>query len=258
LRPDNVHAVIRVTLDQSPVGLADFYADVAAQLAAVDSRTGAFAALSTLAVECVSGAEHAGITRLRDRRLSTAGASSELPAQVDQLQYELDDGPCLDALSEGAVFRTGNLAGDTRWPVFGRLAAERTGVQSMLAVRVYAEEDPDERASLNMYSLQPDAFTDTDIVVATLLASHGALALLAASARERANNLQIALSTNREIGIAIGVLMNQHKITREQAFDLLRMASQNTHRKIADVAHDVADTGELSLPRRSTRPTPAD
>ncbi|MCW2658134.1 MAG: hypothetical protein JWR06_2327, partial [Jatrophihabitans sp.] len=55
------------------------------------------------------------------------------------------------------------------------------------------------------------------------------------------------LASNRDIGVAIGVLMGLHRVTREQAFDLLRVASQGKHRKLADVARDVADTGSLDL-----------
>jgi hypothetical protein len=61
----------------------------------------------------------------------------------------------------------------------------------------------------------------------------------------------------------MGVLMNRHKISRSQAFDLLRVASQNTNRKLADIAVDVADTGVLDLPgpaddlaRRDVPPRP--
>ena len=41
--------------------------------------------------------------------------------------------------------------------------------------------------------------------------------------------------------------MTQHKVTREQAFDLLRIASQNTNRKLRDVALDVIDTGTVDV-----------
>jgi hypothetical protein len=41
--------------------------------------------------------------------------------------------------------------------------------------------------------------------------------------------------------------MALHKVTREQAFDLLRVASQRLHRKLADIARDVAETGTLSF-----------
>jgi AmiR/NasT family two-component response regulator len=41
--------------------------------------------------------------------------------------------------------------------------------------------------------------------------------------------------------------MNQHQFTRQQAFDVLRVASQNTNRKLADIAVEVADTGALTI-----------
>ncbi|MCW2597788.1 MAG: hypothetical protein JWP39_3676, partial [Jatrophihabitans sp.] len=64
---------------------------------------------------------------------------------------------------------------------------------------------------------------------------------------ERITNLERALASNRDIGVAIGVLMGMHRVTREQAFDLIRVASQGKHRKLADVARDVADTGSRDL-----------
>jgi AmiR/NasT family two-component response regulator len=49
----------------------------------------------------------------------------------------------------------------------------------------------------------------------------------------------------------MGILMNQHKITRDDAFNLLKVSSQHTHRKLHDVATEVADTGALPLPHVS-------
>ena len=39
--------------------------------------------------------------------------------------------------------------------------------------------------------------------------------------------------------------MSEYKISRSRAFDLLRIASQNSNRKLRDVAADVAHTGTL-------------
>jgi AmiR/NasT family two-component response regulator len=85
-----------------------------------------------------------------------------------------------------------------------------------------------------------------------LLATHGALALAKAAAQEQVRNLRRALDTSREIGIAMGVLMSQHKITRDQGFDMLRIASQRANRRLAEIASEVADTGQLTLPRPVT------
>jgi AmiR/NasT family two-component response regulator len=67
-----------------------------------------------------------------------------------------------------------------------------------------------------------------------------------------------ALQTSREIGIAMGVLMQKYKITRDEAFSLLRMASQALHRKLALIAVEVAETGELPEappPKRRDQPS---
>ena len=69
--------------------------------------------------------------------------------------------------------------------------------------------------------------------------------------RGRPGNLSQALQSNREIGVAMGILMNQHRFTRQEAFDVLRVASQNSNRKLADIAVEVADTGTLSIDQGS-------
>jgi len=66
-------------------------------------------------------------------------------------------------------------------------------------------------------------------------------------AEDRARNLEPALQSNRQIGVAIGVLMHQHRLTQVEAFDVLRAASQDSNRKLADIALEVIDTGTLSI-----------
>jgi len=64
-------------------------------------------------------------------------------------------------------------------------------------------------------------------------------------AENQVAHLHVALGSNRQIGAAIGILMAEHKITDEQAFDMLRTASQHTHRKLRDIADDVLLTGAI-------------
>ncbi len=199
-------------------------------------------------IAVIAGAEHAAITRGRPGNFITVAATSELPLKVDAIQYELGCGPCVDAILENTTFVTGDLATDGRWPEFGKRAFTECGVVSMLSFRMFLEDD-DLIAGLNLYSTQPSAFDENDQTVGLLLATHGALAVSALRRGETAAHLARALASNREIGVAMGVLMNQHKITRDQAFDLLRITSQHTHRKLAEIAADVADTGTLEVPR---------
>ncbi|SFL55140.1 ATP-binding protein [Geodermatophilus ruber] len=68
-----------------------------------------------------------------------------------------------------------------------------------------------------------------------------------AEADEKAANLRLALESNRRIGTALGILMDQRKISSEGAFDLLREASNRLNRKLRDIAEDVVWTGTLPL-----------
>lgn len=62
---------------------------------------------------------------------------------------------------------------------------------------------------------------------------------------EQVTNLKVALQSNRRIGIAIGIVMSQRRITDEAAFLALRGASQNSNRKLRDVAEDVIYAGRI-------------
>ena len=60
----------------------------------------------------------------------------------------------------------------------------------------------------------------------------------------RAANLQAALATREMIGQAQGILMERERITPDQAFDILRRASQHLNIKLRDIAQNLVDTGE--------------
>ena len=81
------------------------------------------------------------------------------------------------------------------------------------------------------------------------LAAHHELACLRNfaldEAENRSANLALALSSNRQIGAAIGILMASHKVTSDRAFALLREASNKTNRRLRDVADQVVLTGSL-------------
>ena len=69
-----------------------------------------------------------------------------------------------------------------------------------------------------------------------VLATHGSLLVSALMARDVAANLAGTLQANREVGVAMGVLMYRHRLTRDQAFDLLRLAGQQNGLSLAEVA----------------------
>jgi hypothetical protein len=208
--------------------------------------------LVRVAVERIPGARWASVSTLRGDHFSTASSTAEQAARADLLQYDIGSGPCVDAVLEDAVFVTGDVTTEARWSEWGRRAHAEVGVTSVLSQRLHHH---DSRAGvlvgLNIYSDAQNAFDRAAVGVGLILATHGALVFSEMLATNRALNLSKALQSNREIGVAMGILMHQRGFTRQQAFDVLRVASQNSNRKLAQIAADVADTGTLSIIRPS-------
>jgi GAF domain-containing protein len=231
---------------------ADQVAVLARELARQLDLPSTLNAIVEHASRSIEGAEFAAITVTGPSGIvfRTVASSDDLAMQVDQIQYDSGEGPCLSALAEGLTIRSDDIATDPRWPQFGPAAHDLTGVMSMLSHPLALEED-DTLGGLNLYSKRPAAFDWDSASDLTVLATHSAIAIARAGAHERSQHLQQALESNRTIGIAIGILMNKHLITREQAFDALRVASQHGHRKLIDIATDVIESGQLVLPPRS-------
>ena len=203
-----------------------------------------FQAIVDVALHRVPGATAVSITTVNHVTFRTVAATSELARKADQIQYELGTGPCLDAILDRATYRPRDLMTDPRWPEYGcRVAA--LGVRSMLSYRM--DIGPEIHGGLNVYADQVDAFDDGAAAIGLILATHGAVAASAVAQRTHAEQLEHALASNRKIGAAIGILMARHQVTEKQAFDLLRIASQNTNRKLRDIAVDVIECGTLDV-----------
>jgi GAF domain-containing protein len=233
--------------DPSQLSLALTFGSTARELAKVRTEREAWEVIVRIGVKTVAGAEAAGITILRRGKFETVAPSNSLPKQVDTIQYTLRSGPSVDAILERTIFRTGDLQHDERWPEFGQQAFRQHGVLSMLSFRLYLEEDAD-IAGLNFYSTQGKAFDESSELIGGVFATHAAIALAAARRHEQNSHLHEALASNRDIGVAMGILMQGHLLTRQQAFDLLRMASQHSHHKLRDIALTVTETGTLDFP----------
>jgi GAF domain-containing protein len=196
------------------------------------------AAMLQTVLHTVSGAEFAGLTVVEPKqRLRTVAATDELVTRIDQAQYRTMQGPCLDALWVEPVVSMPDIRAEQRWPKFTD-AVHRYGLRSMLSLRLFtANRQP---SSLNLYATSPRAFSDESIDTGRAFVTHAAVAWASA---ERIAQLQHALAHRDIIGQAKGILMERHKITADQAFQLLVTASQNAHRKLHEIARDVSDSG---------------
>ena len=187
------------------------------------------------ALEVVPEAGHAGLSvRRRKSQWASLGVTSELTREVDQAQYSLGQGPCLDAAVHAEWFRSGDVASDSRWPQWGPRAA-RLGIQSLLSVRLLAEGAP--IGALNLYAEESGRFAERDVVdLAVLYATHAALAL---AASEQIEGLETAMSSRHTIGMAQGILMERYLLSPDQAFSLLQRMSSTSNVKLREVAEGV-------------------
>jgi GAF domain-containing protein len=230
VRPDRGDDLVRV---------AEMFASVARLLAGDRGSEPVVDRILRLAVEHLDACDAAGMSIVEGRRIVSAAATHEIPQIVDAIQVEVDEGPCLDAIREHAVFRTGDLAAEARWPRFSARAEAETGVRSILAVRLFVDEHT--FGALNLYSTRPDAFADdVDVALASVFAAHAAVAMLSG---RRQDQLARMAESRDVIGRAKGILMAQSHVDDDGAFDLLRRASQRLNVKLVDVARRVAGEG---------------
>jgi GAF domain-containing protein len=218
------------------IELAELFAGIARNLAERHrDPEQTYARICELAVATLDACEHAGMSLVQRDVVHSIARTSAVPALVDRIQVEAGEGPCIDAIRTGDQFLTGQLSEEHRWPVFSRRAHDEAGIQSILAFRLFVEEDT--MGALNLYSSRLDAFDHGDQAIGAVFAAHAAVAM-SASRRER--QLEEKAETRDVIGRAKGILMAREHITDERAFEILQRASQRLNLKLRDVADRLA------------------
>lgn len=201
---------------------------------------GTLAAVVDRAVEVVPGCDWVSVTvRRRGQRLETLARSSPFPEDCDQLQYELGEGPCADAVWDADSYLSHDIGADPRWPRWGPRVAQ-LGVGSVLAIRLTTEQET--IGALNLYGAKTHVYDQNALDHATVFTAHAANAL--GSAR-LVSGLETAMMSRHQIGVAQGILMATYGLTVEQAFDVLRRYSSHRNVKLRDVAELVVHRGRL-------------
>ncbi len=193
-----------------------------------------------LGLQLVPGAQEAGISLVHRGGIDSPATTSEVVDRLDELQYEHDEGPCLDAIRESEVVSSGDVRRDARWPMWGPAAEEETGLRSMLCFRLFTHDD--NYGALNFYSRQTDAFTEEDRENGLAIAAHAAIAVAAA---QEIDHLKAGMDGRTIIGQAQGILMERFDLDADRAFAVLTRISSHANRKLRDIAHEIAETRRL-------------
>ncbi|GGY41413.1 transcription antitermination regulator [Streptomyces djakartensis] len=216
---------------------AEQMALLARDLLAQDSVQGTLDEIAAAAVKLIEGCEAAGILAVSKGRAVTLSACGDMVEESDRLQGELGEGPCFDAarrVDGERLFRIADMTmPQPSWPRFSQKARE-LGIGSMTGVLLYTDQQ--DFGALNLYSRRPGAFGRDIESAGWLLASHAAVALSTARTVEQ---LEHALETRHAIGEAMGILMERHGLSEDEAFAVLRRLSQEHNIKLRDVAGHV-------------------
>ncbi len=216
--------------------------ELAELLLSEETVSGLLEIIVTVAVAAVAGVDAASVSLLVGAagRFETTSASSEVIRVVDESQYQGGEGPCVEAIRTGQEVTFERASG--RWPMFAA-AASAAGMASVWSLPLQVRDRT--TGALNLYSAGGAPPGDATVGIARGLAGQASAVLANAAALTSAQmanrQLQEALETRDMIGQAKGVLMARERMSADQAFDVLRRASQRSHRKLRDVAAEIVD-----------------
>ncbi|MEU0077628.1 GAF and ANTAR domain-containing protein [Micromonospora tulbaghiae] len=188
------------------------------------------------------------VTLVRGGTAHTAAFTGDVARDLDERQYEQGHGPCLDASASGDVMSVPDLAAEDRWPDWAQRGA-KAGVGSSVSIGLPIQEAV--VGALNVYALTPHAFDDDDVLtVLQTFAAYAAVALANAhlydSTATLARQMQEAMANRAVIEQAKGIIMGERRCTPDEAFRILSKVSQDSNRKVRDVARALVDQAAVT------------
>jgi GAF domain-containing protein len=173
----------------------------------------------------------------------TASSDFDLATRIAGIAAKAGASPGITAFESGKVVVCSDLTLGDDYPHYSKGMLDQTPVRSVLSVPLQNADGP--LGVLTCYADRTNVFDDQAVEVARTLGDLAVLAIEAALGEDKADNLQMALLRSRTIGAAIGILMERHQLNASHAFKLLERVSQHTNTKLAQVAAELVNTGNL-------------
>jgi len=190
----------------------------------------------------ISGAGISMVTKTGNR--GVVCATDDVSARIEDLQFTLGEGPCVDAAQFGAPvmvpdLRTPDDIVIERWPAFIE-GAGAVGVRAVFAfpLRIGAINV----GVLDVYRSDPGPLRDGQLRAALLAADAAALALLhtdTASDDLFSDDIGARVAYQLQVHQATGIVQVQLGVPTEEAFLTLRARAFALGRPLVDVATDV-------------------
>jgi len=202
------------------------------------------------AVSRVFGVTGAGLMLIDERDdLRYVAASDGTAQELERLQEEAGEGPCVLSFAAQAEVAVDDVVADGRWPELAPTLAA-AGVHAVLGVPTRLGGAA--VGSLNVYCASPHAW---DLGERQAIAAFNGLVerslAQAVAARQQGRvveQLQYALDNRVVVERAIGMLMARHDVDAPAAFALLRNAARSSRRRVGDVAREILDGSDAADP----------
>jgi GAF domain-containing protein len=194
--------------------------------------------IAQLAKGTIPGADEVSVTLVHGDQAETGAFTGELALHLDERQYEVGHGPCLEAATSSVNVSVPDMSTEERWPDWAR-AAQQAGAHSSLSIALPVHERVS--GALNIYATEPHAFDDDAISLARTFAGYAAVALanvhLYETQAQLAAHMQKAMKSRAVIEQAKGIIMAERRCSPDEAFAILGRLSQDSNRKLRDVAN---------------------
>jgi transcriptional regulator with GAF, ATPase, and Fis domain len=210
--------------------------DIAGHVNRHDDIGDTLASVTASAVEFIDGIDYADVLLISDGEFRSVKPTTPMVTELDQLQQDAGEGPCLEAVVTDSIIRCPDLSKDERWPKFAAGAVER-GVYSMLSYQLYTTDNGG--GALNLFGRKRQTFDTAAETVGSMLATQAAIAIIA---NDRYTQFESALASRDLIGQAKGILMERFSIDAVAAFNMLRTLSQTSNEKLWHIAQRVVDS----------------
>ncbi|MEU8285335.1 GAF and ANTAR domain-containing protein [Micromonospora sp. NPDC048905] len=189
----------------------------------------------------------ASVSLVQGKEAHTPACTGGLALALDESQYELGHGPCLQAAAATTIESITNMATESRWPDWTARAL-RAGAHSSLSIGLPIHATIG--GALNLYATEPHAFDDHTIAVAQTFASYASLAIandhLDNARTTLSRHIDAAMDSGAVIEQAKGIIMGDRRCTADEAFAVLTTTARNTTRTVRDVARTLVDRTAVS------------
>ncbi|GAB2642752.1 GAF and ANTAR domain-containing protein [Kribbella swartbergensis] len=216
--------------------LAQFTVDLHDADGAVDQVA---AAVVDFAVDTLAWPFAGLVLTRRAGRVSLAAVSDPAIASLGRLLLG-PDSP-LPAVARGNDPVVVDYVGDGRLiPPDEAAAAHRAGIAAVTHMPLKVGAGP--VGALSLYDTDPSSSDDQRLTVAALLAQHAAVAIAQARHRE---SMMKAVEARKQVGQAVGILMQRFDISADLAFQVLSRHSQHSNTKLRQIAQYVVQHRRL-------------